>query len=240
MSRAELNTNSKTQNIEANGSNSSIYSYMNPQMQTQIPERIVVEYRGDWLFTVNDIQTFELVEVQLIPFGKRCLIRFNNLGWFDLVKISKFTQILPKTEQVSRTPDGIYEDGHHKGIAIHCDDGDVLEIIPCSLEMFGSILEQLRPHVERYIDHYHRDISNIYDQYGPRIPWDYRQSIPFTPSYRSHPPQQRPTQQPIQPSATDRHRMVEEIRTSPRVPDIPHKKKKSDLWKLGSKSKNEV
>ena len=151
MSRSDLNTSSRR--YEENKDNASMYSIV-----VSSTDRVVVEYRGTLTFVVTDKRTEDFVEVQLMPFGRRCMIRFNDLGWFDLVKIAKFTKATPKTLHVST------DDTETRTIVIQCDHGENLEISYCSQEMFGHVLEQLSPYVQKYVDNYQEDISTVYDQ----------------------------------------------------------------------------
>lgn len=231
MNRSELNTSSRRYEENAQNDNSSMYT-----------DRIVVESRATYTFVVSDKRTEDFVEVQLLPFGRRCMIRFNDLGWFDLVKIAKFTKATPHTMRCISADESSYDEV--RSIVVECDHHDDLEISYCSQEMFGHILEQLAPFVEKYVDNYQDDITAVYDQY--------RRPLPFcAPMYRPFP--QPPSCQPLQHSAPQATQAPQASQASqvlqsrPRsdimdsrdvgdVRDVP-RKKKGELWRFG-KSKS--
>lgn len=239
MDRSQLNTSSRREEDDVYShlnfaDNTSMYSRVAENSTTN--DRVHVQYRGLFLFTVTDERTQDFVEVQLIPFGRRCMIRLNDLGWYDLVDIAKFVKATPKVSQPSNSD---YET-QIRAICIHCNHGEPIEISYCTLEMFGQILEQLRPHVEKYVDHSQDDIAAVYDQYRRAPP------PPFVPFYAPicrppPPPQQQMVPQPQQ----SRQRQlpvspppVSPLPTSPTASPIP-RKKKGDLWRIG-KSKSTI
>jgi hypothetical protein len=217
MNRTTLNTNVRKHLSDSHRvpllETASIYSNTN---------RIIVDHKDAYIFTVVDTQTHDQIEIQVVPFGRRCMIRINTLGWYDLVKFAKLHKIEPikgcSIEQSDNESSAIKD-----GILIFCDNNDHLEITGCSLNMFGYVMQELKPYVEKYIDNYHQDISDIYDSYKPMVRSMYPVSRPVVPNKSNI------MQRPMLPtnSVTDNLKREENSLIS-----SSSKKKKTDLWKL--------
>lgn len=111
---------------------------------------IEIEYHDDYRFTVYERSTTRSLYIHIIPCGKKCYIRFNDLAIKPLLLLSNL--------------ENIEQDGD--SVIIEPENGKKIDIRNCSLNMFCLALEHLGFYIDKHLEAMHSEIQNVYDGYG--------------------------------------------------------------------------
>jgi len=133
------------QNLE-----SPIYSY----------DEIRLQYTDSKSFKIWESEFPDVkLDIRIVSFGRTGYVLFDGLGIFPLLRFCKIARVQNQKFSSSR---------NCLGIIVRFEDDTDLDILECNLKMFSIILEQLSPHLERYLDKNNNEMVNLVDSYNIR------------------------------------------------------------------------